>query len=43
MKLWNVGGKAGIKLEATQIVLRPGANTRPQEVDAFADDAELLA
>ena len=43
MKLWNVGGKAGIKLEATQIVLRPGVNTRPQEVDAFADDSELLA
>ena len=43
MKLWNVGGKAGIKLEATQIVLRPGANTRPQEVDAFANDDELLA
>ena len=43
MKLWNVGGKAGIKLEATQIVLRPGANTRPQEKDAFDDDSELLA
>ena len=41
MKLWNVGGKAGIKLEATQIVLRAG--DRPKEVDAFTNDAELLA
>ena len=43
MKLWNVGGKAGIKLEATQIVLRPGANPQPQEVDALSNDSELLA
>ena len=40
-ELWNVGGKAGIQLEATQIVLRPG--DRPKEVDAFSNDAELLA
>ena len=40
-KLWNVGGKAGIQLEATQIVLRPG--DRPTEKAAFDDDSELLA
>jgi len=40
-KLWHVSGKAGLKLEATQIVLR--ATDKPQEADAFADDAELLA
>ena len=40
-KPWNVGGKAGIQLEATQIVLRP--SERPKEADAFADDSELLA
>jgi len=40
-KLWNVGGKAGIQLEATQIVLRPG--DRPKEADAFGDDSELWA
>ena len=39
-KLWNVAGKAGIKLEATQMVLRP--TERPKEADAFADDSELL-
>jgi len=39
-KLWHVEGKAGIKLEATQLVLR--AQER-READAFADDAELLA
>ena len=40
-KLWHVSGKAGLKLEATQIVLR--TTDKPQEADAFADDAELLA
>ena len=40
-KLWNVAGKAGIQLEATQIVLRP--SERAKEADAFADDSELLA
>jgi hypothetical protein len=40
-KLWNVGGKAGVKLEATQLVLRP--TERPKEADAFGDDDELLA
>ena len=40
-KLWNVAGKAGIGLEATQLVLKP--SERPTEEDAFADDAELLA
>ena len=40
-KLWHVSGKAGLKLEATQIVLR--ATDKPKEADAFADDAELLA
>ena len=40
-KLWNVAGKAGIKLEATQLVLRP--TERPKEADAFGDDSELLA
>ena len=40
-KLWHVSGKAGLKLEATQIVLR--STDKPQEVDAFADDSELLA
>ena len=40
-KLWNVAGKAGLGLEATQIVFKP--TERPIEEDAFADDAELLA
>ena len=40
-KIWNVSGKAGLKLEATQIVLRP--TERPVEANVFADDAELLA
>ena len=40
-KLWHVSGKAGLKLEATQIVMR--STDKPQEVDAFADDSELLA
>ena len=40
-KLWHVGGKAGLKLEATQIVLR--STEKPKEEDVFADDAELLA
>jgi len=40
-KVWNVAGKAGLELEATQLVLRP--TERPKEADAFADDSELLA
>ena len=40
-KLWNVAGKAGLGLEATQIVLR--ATEKPTEVDLFDDDEELLA
>ena len=40
-KLWNVAGKAGLGLEATQIVRR--ATERPTEVDLFDDDEELLA
>ena len=40
-KLWNVAGKAGLGLEATQLVLRP--SERPTEVDLFGDDAALLA
>ena len=40
-KLWNVAGKAGLGLEATQLVLRPAE--RPAEKDLFADDSELLA
>ena len=40
-KIWHVAGKAGLKLHATRIVLK--AATAPEEVDPFADDAELLA
>ena len=40
-KLWNVAGKAGLSLEATQLVLRP--TEKPTEQDAFGDDQELLA
>ena len=40
-KLWNVSGGAGVKLEATQIVLR--TTERPREVNAFGNDDELLA
>ena len=40
-KLWNVAGKAGLGLEATQLVLRP--TERPAEMDLFSDDAALLA
>lgn len=40
-KLWNVSGGAGVKLEATQIVLR--TTERPKEVSVFGDDADLLA
>ena len=40
-KLWHVGGKAGIKLEATEIVLRP--TERPRAAEAFGDDEALLA
>ena len=32
-KLWNVAGKAGIKLEATE---------KPTEADVFGDDSLLL-
>ena len=40
-KLWNVAGKAGLGLEATQIVLKP--TERPTEVEAFGNDNDLLA
>jgi hypothetical protein len=40
-KLWNVSGGAGIKLEATQIVLR--TTERPKDMSVFVDDDELLA
>ena len=40
-KLWHVGGKAGLKLQATQLVLRP--SEKPREAAAFADDWALLA
>ena len=39
-KLWNVAKKAGLSLEATQMVLRID---KPEEEEAFGDDAELLA
>ena len=39
-KLWNVAKKAGLSLEATQIVLRLD---KPMEELAYMDDAELLA
>ena len=39
-KLWNVAKKAGLSLEATQMVLRLD---KAVEEDAYADDAELLA
>ena len=39
-KLWNVAKKAGLSLEATQIVLRID---KPVEEEVFGDDAELLA
>jgi len=39
-KLWNVAGKAGIKLEATQLVLK--ATEKPTEADVFGDDSVLL-
>ena len=39
-KLWNVAGKAGIKLEATQLVLK--ATEKPTEADVFGDDSALL-
>ena len=39
-KLWNVAGKAGIKLEATQLVLK--ATEKPTEADMFGDDSMLL-
>ena len=39
-KLWNVAKKAGLSLEATQLVLRID---KPIEEEAFPDDAELLA
>ena len=40
-KLWCMGGKAGLSLEATQLVLKPTA--RPEEEDAFSNDTDLLA
>ena len=39
-KLWNVAGKAGLNLEATQLAFR--ATEKPTEADAFGDDAALL-
>ena len=39
-KLWNVAKKAGLSLEATQMVLRID---KPEEEEVFGDDAELLA
>ena len=39
-KLWNVAKKAGLSLEATQLVLRID---KPMEEEAFGNDAELLA
>ena len=39
-KLWNVAKKAGLSLEAIQMVLRID---KPVEEDAFGDDDELLA
>jgi hypothetical protein len=40
--VWCVKGSAGLSLEATQLVLKPGQE-QPEEVDAFGDDSELLA
>jgi hypothetical protein len=39
-KIWHMGNKAGIKLEATQLALR--VRERPKEAVAFTDD-DLLA
>ena len=39
-KLWHMAKKAGLSLEATQIVLRID---KPVEEEVFVDDAELLA
>jgi len=39
-KLWNVAKKAGLSLDATQMVLRID---KPVEEEAFGNDAELLA
>jgi len=39
-KLWHVAGKAGLTLEATQLVLRIA--TKPNEEDVFGDDEKLL-
>ena len=39
-KLWNVAKKAGLSLEATQMVLRID---KPMEEEVFGNDAELLA
>jgi hypothetical protein len=40
-RVWQHTGKAGLSLEATQLVLR--TTERPQEDNAFADESELLA
>jgi hypothetical protein len=40
-KVWHQAGKAGLSLEATQLVLRP--SERPVEEEAFANDDDLLA
>ena len=39
-KIWHMGNKAGVKLEATQLALR--VRERPKEARAFTDD-DLLA
>ncbi len=40
-KLWCVGGKCGLSLEATQAVFK--ACDKAAEVDVFSNDSELLA
>jgi len=40
-KVWHLAGKAGMALEATQLVLKP--TERPVEEDAFGNDSDLLA
>ena len=39
--IYNVAKKAGMKLDATQMVIRLAA--KPVEEDVFADDAALLS
>ena len=40
-KVWHQGGKSGVALEATQLVLKP--SERPVEEEVFGDDESLLA